>query len=242
MIRIIYFIILGYFVPGAAGFFFINRKKTQEEKRKSWTKFISYAIIIHLLFFSIVINPFVFRGLSLVITGMGFYELFRLFQKSGKKQPGFFLVSIMVSAVFASGFLLFSGFDKRLILFSFLTISIFDSLSQITGQLWGKIKIFPKVSQQKTREGLIGGGLVAVFSAFLFDSLVDRPVIKVIQLTVGTVVFAFAGDIMASFYKRKYKVKDFSNLIPGHGGFLDRFDSLIVGGTWVTCSELFLNL
>lgn len=174
MIRIIYFIILGYFVLGAAGFFFINRKKAPEEKRKSWTKFITYAIIIHLLFFSIVINPFVFRSLSLVITGLGFYELFRLFQKSGKKQLGFFLGSIMVFAVFAWGFVLFSGFDKRLILFSFLTISIFDSFSQITGQLWGKIKIFPKISQQKTWEGLIGGGLVAVFSAFLFDSLIDR--------------------------------------------------------------------
>jgi len=52
-------------------------------------------------------------------------------------------------------------------------------------------------------------------------------------LAVGVIVFAFAGDLSASFYKRKFGVKDFSNLIPGHGGLLDRFDSLVAGGAWV---------
>jgi phosphatidate cytidylyltransferase len=231
MIRIIYFIILGYFILGAVEFFFINREKTSEEKRKSRTKFITYAVIIHILFFGIVINPFVFRSLSVFIAGMGFYELFGLFQKSGYRQLRFFLLSIIIYVIFSSGFLLFSGFDKGLILFSFLTISIFDSFSQITGQLWGDTKIFPKVSPHKICEGLIGGSLVAVFSAFLFDSMIGRPAIKVIQLTVGTEVFAFTGDIMASFYKRKYRVKDISNLIHCHGDYPDRFYSLNSGET-----------
>ena len=50
--------------------------------------------------------------------------------------------------------------------------------------------------------------------------------------TFGTLLFAFAGDTLSSLFKRKYKVKDFNNIIPGHGGFLDRFDSLIAGGAW----------
>jgi phosphatidate cytidylyltransferase len=242
MIRVIYFIILSYFILGAVGFFFINRKKGADEKRKSWIKYITYAIIIHILFFSIVINPFVFRVLAVFITGVGFYELFRLLQKSGRTALRFFLFSMVVYVLLSFGFLLFSGLDKGLILFSFLILSVFDSFSQITGQLWGRRKIFPKISPQKTWEGAIGGGLVAVISALLFDFLIDRPGLRAVQLAAGIVVFAFAGDVLASYYKRKYNVKDFSSLIPGHGGFLDRFDSLIAGGAWVACNELFLNL
>jgi len=56
---------------------------------------------------------------------------------------------------------------------------------------------------------------------------------EMIVFTIGIPAFAFFGDLLSSVYKRKYKVKDFNRLIPGHGGFLDRFDSLIAGGAWV---------
>ena len=51
-------------------------------------------------------------------------------------------------------------------------------------------------------------------------------------MALGVIFFAFAGDILASLYKRKFDTKDFNKIIPGHGGFLDRFDSLIAGGAW----------
>jgi len=131
---------------------------------------------------------------------------------------------------------------KELILFSFLVVSIFDSFSQISGQLWGKRKIMPVVSPGKTLEGLTGGAAVAIFSSVLFKGLLDIRVIYVILISAGIVLFAFTGDSSASFYKRRYGVKDFNDLIPGHGGFLDRFDSLIAGGAWMAFCNYLCNL
>jgi len=233
MILTIYIIIIGYFLVGVIGFYFINRKRETSESRKSWIKTLVYFIIINILCLSIIFNPVVFRCLAVIIIIMGFYELFKLFRESGYKRKSLFLISILVFAVFSSGFYVFSRMGKELIFFSFAILSIFDSFSTITGQLWGRRKVFPKISPNKTVEGFIGGTFVAILSGFIIKGLIDVPAIKAIILAAGIALFAFIGDFMASFYKRKHDVKDFSNLIPEHGGFLDRFDSLIAGGAWV---------
>ena len=242
MIYTIYYIILSYFLLGGIGFYVINRKKDSQTAKKSYTKFISYFFIINILFFSIIIKPVTFRYLSLLIIGAGFYELFKLFRVNGYRQKGFFLGSLVVFMILSVEFFLFSGLKKELILFSFLVLSIFDSFSQITGQLWGNIKIFPEISPNKTLGGLIGGSLVAIASGMLLDDLYTKTSVKSVLMTIGVIFFAFLGDIAASFYKRKYNVKDYSNIIPGHGGFLDRFDSLIAGGAWVTLYVSVLNV
>lgn len=236
MIGIIYIVIFSYFVLGGIGFYFINRKKPRKQARNSWTKFGTYFIIIHILFFSIVFNSIVFRYVSLFIIGIGLFELFNLYRKEGFLNSGFFVVSLLVFIAFSMGLFRFSGMKKELILFVFLILSIFDSFSQITGQLWGKRKLLPEISPNKTVEGLLGGAIVAVGSTFLLQQLVEMNAIKALILATGVVAFAFLGDILASFYKRKYNAKDFSRLIPGHGGFLDRFDSLIAAGAWVSLS------
>ncbi len=241
MMRIVYYIILIYFLLGGIGFYFINRKKEHEVARKSNIKFFTYFLIINILFFSIVINTLAFRYLSILIIGVGFFEIFRLFQNSGYRNSGFYLLSLIVYGAFSVGFLLFGTLQKELILFSFIVLSIFDSFSQITGQLFGRRKLFPKTSPNKTLGGLMGGGLIAIGSSFLLNSLYSASGLKPIVLTFGLVFFAFAGDFAASFYKRKFNVKDYSNLIPGHGGFLDRFDSLIAAGAWVAFSVYVLN-
>ncbi len=242
MVWTIYIIIFSYFVLGGIGFFFINRRKNADEANKSWTKFITYFFIIHILFFSIVLDPLAFRFLSVFIIAVGFYELTQLFRKSGCFGKTFFIFSIIIFFIFSFGLFLFSGMDKGLILFTFLVLSIFDSFSQISGQLFGRKKLLPKISPQKTLEGLIGGAITAVLSALLLESLINLPTFGVLELTCGVVVFAFTGDILSSFYKRKYNVKDFSKLIPGHGGVLDRFDSMISGGALVGFTGFLTNL
>jgi phosphatidate cytidylyltransferase len=225
-----YIITLTYFLLGFIALYFINRKKGAPESRKSWIKTIVYFFIINITFFSIVINPLIFRYFAVIIIIAGFLELFKLFRESGYK-----------ISIFSFCFFVFSGMDKELILFTFMILSIFDSFSQITGQLIGRKKILPRISPDKTVEGFIGGGLVALVSAILLKDLAAEPVLKAMAKAAGIVVFAFIGDASKSYYKRRYNVKDFSNFIPENGGFLDRFDSLISGGAWVALSGFIIN-
>ncbi len=233
MIRTIYIIILAYFVAGAIAFFFINRQKSKKEASKNRIKFLTYFIIIHVLFFGIVLEPVVFRYLASLILLAGIFEMVSLFRNSGYQKRRFFVFSVSIYMVLGTGFFWFSGMGWEIILFTFILLSVFDSFSQIAGQLLGRRKIIPKVSAGKTLEGLIGGALMAFLSAFLLRDLISESLVNVLALATGIVFFAFAGDFIASYYKRKYHVKDFSRLIPGHGGFLDRFDSLIAGGAWM---------
>lgn len=239
MIRIIYIFILCYFLLGAIGFYFINRKKEKAVARKSWTKFGTYFVIINVLFFSIVIYPVAFRILSATIILIGAAELLKLYQKSKFKATLFFGISILLYAFLATGFWKFSGAGKELILYTFILLSIFDAFSQISGQLLGKRKLASRISPNKTIEGTVGGTVIALISSFFLQRLLTYEFGVTFMLTVVIIVFAFAGDIAASFYKRKFEVKDYSKLIPGHGGFLDRFDSLIAGGAGVTLFLMF---
>jgi phosphatidate cytidylyltransferase len=238
MIVTIYIIILSYFILGAVAFYFINRKKDRHSARESWKKYITYFIIIHALFFGIVFNPLFFRIIAVVIILTGVFELIHLFGKSGYREQGFFIFSLFLYVILAAGFFLFSGLNKDLVLFTFLILSIFDAFSQISGQLAGKRKLFPAISPGKTVEGLLGGVLIALASSLLLKSLIEFSTEKTLLIAAGIVLFAFVGDLAASVYKRKYKVKDFSRLLPGQGGFLDRFDSLIAGGAFVALLEM----
>lgn len=233
LIWTIYMVILIYFLVGGIGFYVINRKKPPSIARKSYVKFITYFLIINILFFSIVFWPRFFHFLTLVIIGVGFYEVIRLFVTSGRQYVGFFILSSLLFILLSGGFYLYSTMNSKLILFGFLIISIFDSFSQISGQLWGHKKILPKISPNKTVGGILGGAIIALLSGFLLGGLYEASFIDRLVLIGGAIVFAFLGDTLASMYKRKYNVKDYSQLIPGHGGVLDRFDSLIAGGAWV---------
>ncbi len=242
MERLIYIIILSYFLLGGIGFYLINRIKEPAVARKSYTKFGVYFIIINILFFGITIRPIVFHYIAILIVAMGLVELIRLFYHDKFKLPVFFSLSIVIYSILSAGLFVFSRAGENLILFTFLILSIFDSFSQISGQLFGRTRIMPKISPNKTLEGLLGGAIISLASAFLLKSLFNGSIPELILFTAGTVIFAFTGDILASLYKRKYGVKDYSNLIPGHGGFLDRFDSLIAGGAWAAAGIYLLGI
>ncbi len=107
---------------------------------------------------------------------------------------------------------------------------ITDIFAYVTGMLIGKHKLLPEISPNKTWEGLIGGTIFSVFACSLFYyTCINPEVSKILLLCVCTflsIVGQF-GDLVFSAIKRYFGKKDFSNIIPGHGGVLDRLDSMI---------------
>ncbi|MBK8546560.1 MAG: phosphatidate cytidylyltransferase [Saprospiraceae bacterium] len=92
----------------------------------------------------------------------------------------------------------------------------------------GKHKLFERISPKKTWEGLIGGGIltlvVSVLTAYLFPEI---SMYKWMWISLVVWVMGTFGDLMESAIKRQYSIKDSGSILPGHGGFLDRFDSFI---------------
>jgi phosphatidate cytidylyltransferase len=114
----------------------------------------------------------------------------------------------------------------------FITSWSCDTTAYYTGKLFGKTKLCPKVSPKKTIEGSLGGVLGSTLITLLFGFIMEKnynimPLgnYAIIGMLCG--VLSQFGDLVASSVKRHVDVKDYSNLIPGHGGILDRFDSII---------------
>lgn len=102
-----------------------------------------------------------------------------------------------------------------------------DTFAYITGSLLGKHAMTPMLSPGKTWEGFVGGMIFTLLAGWIIFHFSGQQTLA-IWLTVAatTSLFAMAGDLFESGLKRKYKVKDTGEILPGHGGILDRFDSL----------------
>ena len=103
-----------------------------------------------------------------------------------------------------------------------------DIMAYFTGMLLGKHKLCPKISPKKTIEGSVGGTLGSVILCAAFSAIFAPHLLlhSIIIGVLGGIVSQF-GDLTASIFKRKMGIKDYGNLIPGHGGILDRFDSVM---------------
>ena len=122
------------------------------------------------------------------------------------------------------------NYSLNYLIYLLLITVITDTFALITGIYIGKNKLAPTISPNKTIEGFMGGTLMGTFVATTFyytaiDSSISIAILLLTTLFLSVV--GQLGDLVFSSIKRTYNVKDFSNLIPGHGGILDRLDSLI---------------
>ena len=139
-------------------------------------------------------------------------------------------------------------FTPVLVLSMLVFIWANDSFAYLTGSLFGRHRLFERVSPKKSWEGFIGGNLFALVAAYVM-SIVDQPLSNLLVGHNGAslelwqwlvfaqivVVFGTFGDLVESLLKRRLGVKDSGVAIPGHGGWLDRFDSLIFAAPVVAC-------
>jgi phosphatidate cytidylyltransferase len=115
------------------------------------------------------------------------------------------------------------------IFYSLFMIWATDSGAYFIGKATGKRKLWPEISPNKTVEGSIGGVVCALIVAILFALFADMnaTVLTLMAITVILSIFGQLGDLVQSAFKRHFNVKDSGNILPGHGGILDRFDSLL---------------
>lgn len=143
----------------------------------------------------------------------------------------FFYVTVMLSCIYRVRALENGAYMVVLV---FLSAWGNDTLAYCAGRLFGKHKMSPVLSPKKTVEGAVGGILGAGLLGAIYGAIASRFIVSEANLVL---VFALVcaigglisiiGDLGASAIKRNYDIKDYSNLIPGHGGILDRFDSII---------------
>ncbi|MGR3741691.1 phosphatidate cytidylyltransferase [Companilactobacillus sp. DQM5] len=122
----------------------------------------------------------------------------------------------------------FYGF--KLLIFALLIVWITDSGAYFVGRAIGKHKLFPYISPNKTWEGSIGGTVIAVIIATIY-AMYFLPNIDFTYIIIISIIASIAGqlgDLVESAYKRFYRVKDSGKILPGHGGILDRFDSMLI--------------
>ena len=185
-----------------------------------------------LLIFSIFVSLFLLRDLfsSKNLPGILVKKYFR------------FIFYITSSFVFIYLIANFKGFyDPSIILGCFILIWVNDSFAYIVGKSFGKQKLFYSISPHKTVEGFLGGLLFCCISASIVSRYIDETLTTPNWLIIAIIVSVFGtlGDLIESKLKRESNVKDSGKIIPGHGGILDRLDSVIFASPYI---YLFLKL
>lgn len=154
----------------------------------------------------------------------------------------FILGQIFIALPFSLlNFILYiKGYQPIILVAVFFSIWVNDTGAYTTGMLLGKHKLFERISPKKTWEGFIGGAVFALLSGYIFSRFIPELTLwQWIIFTEIIVIFGTFGDLIESLMKRTEKVKDSGNILPGHGGILDRFDSMLMAAPMIF---IFLSL
>lgn len=205
-------------------------------KEKSALAIVVYTgSILYYILLLLELNQYIFPLIILILVALMSVYVFR-FPKYEISSVAIaflavFYVTIMLSYVYQIRMMDNGGYKVVLL---FLSAWGNDTLAYCAGRLFGKHKMSPILSPKKTIEGAVGGVVGAGLLGAIYGLVAKHFIVESFNTVIvfGAIcaiggLISIVGDLAASAIKRNYEVKDYSNLIPGHGGILDRFDSII---------------
>ncbi len=150
----------------------------------------------------------------------------------------FYLSSAFIFIILIANY--YEAFNPNILLGAFILVWVNDSFAYLIGKNLGKQKLFPSISPKKTVEGFLGGLFFACISSYFIAKYTNTlGFTQWLILAIIVSVFGTFGDLIESKYKRQAGVKDSGVIMPGHGGLLDRLDSIIFAAPFI---YLFLRL
>jgi CDP-diglyceride synthetase len=210
-----------------------------ERRRRDWVKYGVYVAVINGLWAS----AYVARGAAAMVLGLivllGSIEVFQVV--APPRRPAAAAAAMLVLTLALGSMLLPARAWPGAFAFVVIVTAATDSFAELSGRLLGRRKLCPRLSPQKTVAGLLGGlGMAVVVSLLLGFLLPGAHGTRLALVGLATALGAVAGDLVFSAIKRAVGVKDFSGLLPEHGGVLDRFDSLVLAAPVFQCSRALL--
>ena len=205
----------------------------------------SYAVY---LFFSLFLFLMMKRQNHIVVSGILtitiFSSLYLIYQLYAKKEIEFsnsrskLGISIRY-VIFSMCFLILlpfyeNSFHPYLMICILSIIWVNDSFAFLVGKNFGKNKLFPSVSPKKTIEGLFGGLVFSLLTGLFISKFnLDFSMVHWLSISIIVSIIGTVGDLVESKFKRQANIKDSGNIMPGHGGILDRLDSLLFAAPFV---------
>ena len=188
-------------------------------------------IFISILWFATLYSVISCSILFSIIGLICMYEMYQLRIGKTKLIPLIYIITpFILIQILIWKYLSINVYDNivwmpEVILYLFALTWTFDTFAYIFGVKFGKHKILPSISPKKSWEGFIGG---LIFTTILAIFIFGENINKILMYSVLIPISATIGDFIESYYKRKAMAKDSGNLIPGHGGMLDRMDSFLI--------------
>ncbi|MDR2417076.1 MAG: phosphatidate cytidylyltransferase [Holosporales bacterium] len=208
--------------------------KPKNRREGLFWRTLSTCVLLVFVVFVLLGPTFLCVFLGIGIIARSAYELFRLPVVCAKKMVflcSIFFLLICCGTVCLVALRLYEG--SAALAWLILVISTEDIAAYGFGRAIGGPKIFPKTSPQKTWSGCVGGLTMATLAGGFLEPLREGLCMPLLANAVA--LFGMLGDYIESFVKRRLGIKDFDTCIPGHGGILDRLDSLLAAAIFLWC-------
>ena len=213
---------------------FLNIKSIRKEL-PNFITFISYIIMTLFVLVNTNTQELIYSMDYRIIVGLFLVFLVPVVLYHDRSQYSIVDAFYLIGGIFFLGtsfslIITLRSISLELIIFLFIITIITDTYAYLVGRWIGKTKLLESLSPNKTLEGMIGGTLGGMFIGTVFYHTVinpELPIYVVLFITMFLSILGQLGDLFFSAIKRYYGKKDFSNIMPGHGGILDRLDSII---------------